>query len=188
MLTFNFNPFPQLETDRLILREHTMSDVRDLFKLRTNDEVHRYMNRPKDTFEKVEEITRKIMDNAAKNEGIMWAICLKNDPTLIGNIGFWQTTPEHHRAEIGYILHPSHWKKGIMSEAMATALKYGFENMKLHSVEGHVNPNNTASIRVLEKHGFVREAYFREDYFFDGKFFDSAVYCLLASDYFGGTK
>ena len=115
----------------------------------------------------------------------MWVICLKGETKLIGSIGFWHTVPEHHRAELGYILHPDFWNQGIVTEALQAVLKYGFEKMKLHSVEASVNPENVASIRVLEKHGFVREAYFREDYFYDGKFYDSAVYCLLSRDYFG---
>jgi ribosomal-protein-alanine N-acetyltransferase len=55
--------------------------------------------------------------------------------------------------------------------------------MKLHSIEAHVNPNNIASIKLLEKNGFIREAYFKEDYFYDGKFLDTAVYSLLTSEH-----
>ena len=54
-----------------------------------------------------------------------------------------------------------------------------FQQLHLHSIEAIVNPDNVASIGILEKNGFVREAYYKEDYYFEGKFLDSAVYSLL---------
>jgi ribosomal-protein-alanine N-acetyltransferase len=46
----------------------------------------------------------------------------------------------------------------------------------LHSIEATVNPGNLASIKLLERCGFVREAYYREKYYNKGKFIDSAIY------------
>ena len=66
-----------------------------------------------------------------------------------------------------------------MQEAMEAVLLYGFQKMKLDSVEANVNPFNAASIKLLEKNGFVREGYFRGNYYYNGKFLDSAIYALL---------
>jgi ribosomal-protein-alanine N-acetyltransferase len=55
--------------------------------------------------------------------------------------------------------------------------------MNLHSIEAVVNPKNMASIRVLEKLGFVREAYFKENYYVKDKFFDTAIYSLLSQNF-----
>jgi ribosomal-protein-alanine N-acetyltransferase len=66
-----------------------------------------------------------------------------------------------------------------MQEAMTVVLEYGFNTIKLHSVEANVNPNNTRSIQLLEKNGFVREAYHRENYYYNGHFLDSAIYSLI---------
>ena len=98
---------------------------------------------------------------------------------LIGTIGFWRITKEHYRAEIGYALHPDFHRKGITQEAMIEVLNYGFEMIRLHSVEANVNPNNEASKKLLEKNKFVQEAYFKENYFSNGQFLDSAIYSLL---------
>lgn len=114
-------------------------------------------------------------------EGITWAITLKEDTKLIGTICFWNIQKEHYRAEIGYVLHPDFQRKGIMQEAIAEVIKFGFQVMKLHSIEANTNPNNTSSIRLLERNKFIREGYFRENYFYNGKFYDSVVYALLAS-------
>ena len=67
-----------------------------------------------------------------------------------------------------------------MQEAIKAVLHYGFETMKLHSVEANVNPANAASIRLLKRTGFVQEAHFKENYFSNGQFTDSLIYSLLA--------
>ncbi len=64
-------------------------------------------------------------------------------------------------------------------EALLAVHDFGFKEMKLHSIEAHINPANTASAAILESAGYIREAYFREDYFFNGIFLDSAIYSLL---------
>ncbi|MDO8550886.1 MAG: GNAT family protein [Ignavibacteria bacterium] len=51
--------------------------------------------------------------------------------------------------------------------------------MKLHSIEGTVNPNNLPSIKLLEKNNFIREAYFKENFYYNGKFLDTAIYSLI---------
>jgi len=181
MLDFNFNPFPVLATERLQLRKLSLDDLTGLFILRTNDEVLRFLDRSKQTLEETETILKSIITDTENNRNISWAISFKNAPGLIGTIGFWRTMPEHHRAEIGYMLLPEYWNAGIMSEAMSAVLKYGFDEMKLHSVEGNVNPNNRASIQLLEKFRFVKEAHFKENYFYDGRFLDSVIYSLLSS-------
>lgn len=182
MLNVNFNPFPILSTERLNLRNIELSDAEDLFVLRSDKRVMAFMDRPLFTAsEEAAQMIREIHKAAASNEGITWAISLKNESNLIGTISYWRITKEHYRAEIGYYLHPDYWAKGLMQEALQPVLEYGFHHMRLHSVEANVNPANTASIRFLEKNGFVREAYFRENYHYNGQFLDSAIYSLIVS-------
>jgi ribosomal-protein-alanine N-acetyltransferase len=47
--------------------------------------------------------------------------------------------------------------KGIVSEAVKEVVKYGFEVMKLHSIEAVLDPENYGSAKVLEKNGFVKK-------------------------------
>jgi len=181
MLTLNFSTFPILYTDRLILRKISVNDVNEIISLRSNKETMKYIDKPlieskKDALQLIQKIT----DGVNNNEAITWAITLQNDGLLIGTIGFWRIDKEHHRAEIGYMLHPAHQKKGIMQEAVSTVLNYGFNAMQIHSVEANVNPANEASKKFLEKNKFIQEAYFRENYYYNGQFLDSAIYSLLA--------
>jgi len=75
---------------------------------------------------------------------------------------------------------PAHWGKGLISEAIGTALEFGFGTLGLHRVEAITRPQNAASIRALEKNGFVREGEFKEDIFWEGAYHDSVYFGRLA--------
>jgi len=180
MLELKFDKFPVLETERLRLRQLTMDDVPVLFEMRTNVMMNRYTDRAKmKTVEEAVEKMKTILDMVENRTGIAWAIEMKESETQIGEISFWRIIKEHYRAEIGYSLLPDYWEKGYMTEAARCAIDYGFSMLNFHSIEANVNPGNIASIKLLEKMHFVREAYFKENYFYDGKFLDSAIYSLL---------
>ena len=75
-----------------------------------------------------------------------------------------------------------------MSEALLKVIEFGFNEFKLHSIMGNVNPQNKRSIKLLEKYGFKKEAHFREDYLYNGKYLDSIIYCLLENDLYQETS
>jgi ribosomal-protein-alanine N-acetyltransferase len=181
MLSLNFNPFPTLHTERLVLREVSAGDAAEIFFLRSNEQVLQYLDKaPATSVEEAAAFIQRIQEDQSKTAGILWGITVKNSPNIIGTVGFWQMQKEHYRAEIGYALHPGYQGRGIMDEALKAVLAYGFETMKLHSVEANINPANNASRKLLEKNGFIKEAYFKENYFFNGRFIDSEIYSLLA--------
>jgi ribosomal-protein-alanine N-acetyltransferase len=181
MLDVNFNPFPELKTERLLLRKVTDADTEQIFKLRSDEKVMKYIGKkPIATMDEARDWVKLIRDSLENNSGITWGISEIENTSLIGTIGLWRIIKENYRAEIGYMLQPQYWKKGLTKEAILKVADYGFHQMKLHSIEAHISPQNLASARVLEKTGFVREAYFKEDFFFGNKFEDTAIYSLLA--------
>jgi [ribosomal protein S5]-alanine N-acetyltransferase len=180
MQIFSFLPFQNLESDRLLLRQITNDDVNEIFALRSNVETMKYIPRPLvTTNEEALEHIKMIQDKLEKNEGINWAITLKGNPKLIGIIGHYRIRWEHFRSEIGYMLLAEYHGKGITTEAIQMLVDYGFNKMNMHSLEGIIDPANTASARVLEKNGFVKEAHLIENEFYDGKFLDSVIYSLV---------
>ena len=180
MLTINFTPFPNLETERLLLRRVNNNDIKEVLALRSNPETMKYIPRPlvKNDDEALEHIAM-IETKIENNEGINWAITLKDNPKLIGVIGHYRIKPEHYRSEIGYMILPEFNGKGIVTEAVQEVVKYGFEAMQLHSIEAVIDPDNIASAKVLEKNNFVKEAHLKENEFYDGRFYDSVIYSLL---------
>ena len=179
-LLLNFDPFPEIITSRLVLRKIRDADVNEIFVLRSDPRVIKYLCRKPANLEQAITFIQKIYVQEKNAESITWAISYKENPLLIGTICLWNISKENHRAEIGIALHPDHQGMGIMHEAAVEVLKYGFRVMKLHSVEGRITPGNDASIKVLERHNFNREGYFKEDTFYDGNYYDTVVYSLIA--------
>lgn len=180
MLEINFNPFPVLQTSRLFLREMTADDAENLFLLRSNEQVMRYLDRPKaisveQMRVKIEQIAQDLKDCRC----VQWTICIKDTNKFAGTICIWNIDRDHHRGEVGYMIMPQYHMQGYMMEAIAEVIRYGFEDLNLHSLEGQVTPKNIPSIKILERNGFVREAYFKENYYWQGNFIDTAVYSLI---------
>jgi ribosomal-protein-alanine N-acetyltransferase len=179
-MLLSFSPFPSFSTSRLTLRRITDEDDAEIFFLRSDPEMLQFLDRdPAVSIDEARQWIRAINEGTDNDQYIAWAIALKNDPKLIGTITFWNIKKEHNWAEIGYALHSKFQGQGLMQEAMTTVLEYGFKTLQLHSVEANVNPDNKRSIRLLEKNGFAREAYYRENYYYNGRFLDSAIYSLI---------
>lgn len=181
MLWPDFSEIPVLHTRRLVLRELGEDDAPAIFLLRSSPEVMRFIPKPLDTRSTDSlRMVREFRQAALGGDAIMWAITVKGADRLVGYIGYWRFMKEHHRAEVGYALHPDLWGQGLASEALEAVLDHGFRVIGLHSVEATVAPGNTSSIRVLERNHFIREGYFRENYRVNGEFVDSMVYSRLA--------
>jgi [ribosomal protein S5]-alanine N-acetyltransferase len=181
MLVFSFNPFPTLETKRLLLRRLVKSDASILWRLRNTEAVMQFIDRPRQKdIEETEDFIAIIDEKINTNTDINWGIFLASKPNeLIGTIGFYRNQPEHYRGEIGYMLDSDFWRKGIMSEAIEKVVDYGFNAIKFHTIEACINPDNAASRALLLKHEFVQEAYYKENYFWKGKFMDTEVFTLF---------
>lgn len=172
---------PRLQTGRLTLRPHTLSDAPAFFHLRSNEQIMKYIDRPlcKD-IDEAGTVLQGLIDGHGKRQNLIWAIEFKDSPgKMIGNLGYWRTDLENHRAEIGYILHSDHWRQGILSEAIKPVIEFAFMEIGLHSICANINPLNIASRQLLLRQGFVKEAYFRENYYFNGIFHDSEMYGLI---------
>ncbi|MCW8803622.1 MAG: GNAT family N-acetyltransferase [Ignavibacteriaceae bacterium] len=178
-----FKKFPELESERLLFRKIVIGDAKDLFLIRSNDDVMRFMDVSRfESISDAEKLINSVEESYKKQTGINWAIIEKLSNNFAGYFGFFRIIPEHCRAEIGYALKPEYWGKGYMYETLKRMVKFGFNEMNLHSIEANVNPDNDKSKKVLEKIGFKNEAYFRENYLFDNKFLDSIIYSLLEKD------
>lgn len=180
MIVPDFTPFPELKTKRLLLRQITVKDVEEIFFLRSDPAILKYVDKaPAASREEAKDYIKRINTLIQGNESILWGITVTPEDPIIGTVCFWNVEKENDRAETGFVLHTSFQGKGIMKEALSAVLQYGFDIMKLHSVFANVNPLNESSINLLNSLGFQKEAYFKENYFYNGKFYDTAVYTML---------
>jgi len=152
-----FNPFPSLTTERLSLRKLSPDDANEIFYLRSDEHINKYLDRPKAiSIEDANNFINKTNHAIENNECIDWAITFKDNSRLIGSICLWNFSIEENKAEVGYELLLDFQGRGIAQEALATVINFGFEVMKLKTIEAYTHKENLASTKLLEKFGFVR--------------------------------
>lgn len=158
MLQLNFNPFPILTTNRLTLRELSYSDEQEIYELRKDEEVNRFLAREKaKSIEDARKFITIILQNIRNNESILWAINKKGDSKLIGSVVYYNISKKDSRAEIGYELSPAWQGMGIMREALETVIHFGFDQLGFETIEAWPTEENTRSILLLEKFNFKKE-------------------------------
>lgn len=103
---------------------------------------------------------------------------------VIGSAGYHTWYTQHNKAEIGYALSVANMHgKGYMTEALDAIIAHGFEVMKLVRIEAMASPYNQASLRLLEKYGFIQEGLLRSNYLKENRYEDSALFSLLLHEY-----
>lgn len=142
----------QLETVRLSLRPFVAKDVDDLHQLWTDPDVRRYLwdNLTISRDQAEAEIVKST--ESFNNRGFgFWSVFLReNDAALIGFCGLRVFgTPDE--IEIVYGIHPSHWGKGLATEAAESILNFGFQVCRLPKIYAGADSPNSASFRVMEK-------------------------------------
>ncbi|MEH2279197.1 MAG: GNAT family protein [Nostoc sp.] len=175
---FSLSSFPQLETERLLLRETTLQDAEAIFAVFCDPGVTQFHDL--DSFTSIKEAIAVIERRAKRLErgdGIRWGIARKQDNVLIGSCGF-HVNPQEHSAEVGYELASTFWKQGIMTEAVGSILQFGFEKMDLRFIVGQVMVDNIASKKLLEKLGFHSQGVLKQYGFFKGQFHDLEQFVL----------
>jgi len=98
----------------------------------------------------------------------------------IGSIGLILGKDVHrYTAEMGYWLAEPFWGKGIMTQAVKSMTAYAICDLKLHRIFAEPYSTNPASVRVLEKAGFIREGILHSNVFKDGKVLDQFLYSYV---------
>ena len=112
-----------------------------------------------------------------------WGIARADDDEIVGTTTIFHVDGEHRRGEIGFALGRAHWGRGYASDAVTLLIRFAFEQLDLHRLEADPDPQNLASIKVLEKQGFKYEGLLRERYFLAGSPQDAAYYGLLRNEW-----
>lgn len=183
---FDFSAFPELESERLRLRELLPEDVSAIIKHFGNAEVVKFIEmQPVRTQEQANEWLKWMGDFYASQDGVRWAIERKSDGQFVGSAGLHHWSREHHYAEIGYDITSQYWGEGYATEVARTIVEFAWQALKLNRIEADVMQGNIASMRVLEKLGFQREGILRQRVNKGGKYFDVYLFSLLRDDYQG---
>ena len=162
--------FPELNSERTILRQVTDLDLENVFKGLSDPEVIKYYGVSFDSLEATKEQMTWFADLEKNGTGIWWAVCRKEDGAFLGGGGLNEISREHKKAEIGFWLLREHWGKGYMTEVMPIILNHAFDQIGLHRIEGFVVNDNANCKNALRKLGFLYEGTMRDSEIKDGKF------------------
>lgn len=172
----------QLKTKRLLLRPIEANDKHAVFAYRADAETNKYQGWIPRTIEDVEEFTEKL--STRFNVPDTWyqlAIVKKTGNELIGDIGIHFIDTQ--QVELGFTIAKQHQEKGYAFEAVIAIIEHLFSALKKHRIIASVDPANIASVALLNKCGFRKEAHFIESLLLNGKWVDDVIYGLLAREW-----
>jgi ribosomal-protein-alanine N-acetyltransferase len=173
---------PTLETERLLLRPMTEKDIPFVYKLFSRSETNEYSEYPDlQNMNEAEEMYERFLKPGSENQ-FRLLILLKKSKEPIGTIGFYNYVNFHMRATIGYDLLKEYWGNGYMTEAVRAMINYGFEELGLMRIEATVEPENKASVRVLERAGFQLEGRMRKRYLYKDRFHDELFFGIIKEE------
>ncbi|WP_141603974.1 GNAT family N-acetyltransferase [Terrilactibacillus laevilacticus] len=146
-----------LETDRLYLRPYLDEDIKSIHDVFSDKETMTFYPAPFTIKETTEWVKRNQLRYKEDGYGL-WAVCLKETKTLIGDCGLVkQKVDNQNEVEIGYHINKKFWSNGLATEAASACKEYGFYQLGLEKLISIIDPINRASIRVAEKIGFTKE-------------------------------
>ncbi|MBX9578071.1 MAG: GNAT family N-acetyltransferase [Chthoniobacterales bacterium] len=158
----------------ITLRPLTIGDIDAFIVWATDTEVTRHLRWEAYSSRAAAE---EFFENVVKKHPWFQAIVV-NDK-VIGSLTLDKGTGDFRcKAELGYVSARKYWGKGLMTQVVALAVERGFQELGVARIEAKVHPANTASQRVLEKNGFVREALLKKAIVRKGNIEDLYLYAL----------
>lgn len=174
--------FPELHTERFLLKQIIAADQAFIFKGLSHPDVIAHYGVQYKTLEE----TKSQMDFYdglwREKRGIYWKIVDRISGQPVGVCGINAYVAAHEKAEIGYWLLPEFWRKKIMSEVLPVVIAHVFRHWKLYRLEALIEEGNETSWRLAEKLGFKFEGRLREAEIKNGKRINLLMYSLLASE------
>ncbi len=163
----------EISTPRLILRSARPDDLEGLHAVLSDPRATRWWSTP--PHETLEQ-TRAWLDGMIANGPDHPDLVVALDGRVIGKAGFYAMP------DVGYILHPDVWGQGLAAEAVGAAIDHVFATRDIETLTADVDPDNAASIRLLERLGFVRTGSAAHTWNVGGVWKDSLYYALSRAD------
>lgn len=173
-----------IETQRLLLRLVTETDIADLLKVNGDDKVTCFL--PYATWQSQTDGKEWFDRMHARNKTgttLQFVIVERESDHVIGSCLLFRYEEGSARAEIGYVMGQAQWQKGFTQEALSALINYAFGECALRRLEAEVNPDNVASNRLLLKLGFTHEGRLRQRWVAKGNINDTNIYGLLRDEW-----
>lgn len=141
----------ELITDKVKLTPPEQSDAEDLFHLRTNPIVNKFIDR--NVPENISDV-EKFIEQRKLDNGFYYLIKTLPNAEFAGAICLWNINKEDKYAEVGYELLPAFQGKGLMSSALRAIINFAFTELNIETLEALTHGENLASKKLLETFGF----------------------------------
>ena len=166
----------EIRTPRLILRTARPDDLEAIHAVLSDPRATRWWSSPPhDTLEQTRVWLEAMMANGPDHPDFV----IELDGRVVGKAGFYEMP------DVGYILHPDVWGQGLAGEAVRAAVDHVFATRDVDTLKADVDPENAASIRLLERLGFVRTGFGERTWNVGGVWKDSFFYALSRRDQVG---
>jgi len=149
------------ETEHLALRSITADDAEGLHEAYGDADAMRHWDHPPSR--DVSQTAERIRTSAETNprwDG-MWAI-RTHAGRFVGAINYHAHNEEQRRLALGWIVVPSCWRQGLMTEAARSVISHCFRHLNAHRIEARLEPENLPSRRLAAKLGFTEEGTLRD--------------------------
>jgi len=171
--------FSIIETKRLLLRPFDLEDAEDMFDYSGNPENLKFVFAPHLS---LSETRFSIANDFMKSPLGKWAIELKSEHRLIGDIHFVKISDKNQSAEIGYVLNQNYWNQGLLTEALKVLTEFSFEQFGLKKLILLIDKENIPSKKVALKSGYHLVKKFKGTNQYSKKIRDFEQYELGKSD------
>ena len=165
----------------MILRKFQASDAENILKYAGDSDALKFLRWK--GFSTLEEARADIFGSYWSRPGI-WAIELAENDKVIGDIVV-RLIHEHDKARVGYLLNRQFWGCGYAAEALSAVIRLCFEELRINRVEADHFAGNSASGRVMEKCGMMREGVMAQAANVKGEFVDIVYYGITSEGYHG---
>ena len=177
--------FPTLLTARLRLREIVDDDAPALLAIHGDPVLMRWFGSdPIADLDAARGLVRAFASwRTLVNPGTRWGIERLERPGLVGSIGLFSWNRQWRRCTVGYELAHAAQGQGLMREALAAVLDWGWAQMQVHRIEALIHPDNHPSIRLVRHLGFAEEGRLREVGRWGGRQHDMLQFSLLRHEW-----
>ncbi len=174
----------KIETERLLLRPYRSADLAHMQCYATRPAFIRYLPLAAQTGKSVRTFLEARLEEQTQAERTRFSFAIepRGLGRLVGAANVVITDSEHRSGYIGFGLDSDFEGQGIMTEAVAAILEFGFEQLHLHRIWATADVDNTRSWRLLERVGLAREGLLRGEKLIRGAWRDSYLYAVLETD------
>ncbi|MBV8048505.1 MAG: GNAT family N-acetyltransferase [Paludibacterium sp.] len=176
-------PIPTLDSARLRFDPLCESDLDTIFHLYSNPDVVRLFGQDRMTETAHAQYWLDIQGQMRQLDlGATWVLRLKESGQAVGTFSFDGINRQWHNVGISYALHPDYWRRGLMTETLQTMVAFAWCGAlagPMHRIQALVYMENTASVALLRKVGFVREGARLGLVFWQQRYWDLESFCLL---------